>query len=625
MKYFSNSFLLILLSFLVFNSCIEEDFDQPPATGSDPGLTVTTTIAELVAMHTLGGGATEIKEDLVIKGVVVADDFSGNWYRSFVIQDETAGITVLIDLTESYFYYPIGREVYIKLNGLALDDYNNLVQLGKNNLVTGAVDGISNAGDYLVRSVLKGSPEPKLKTITQLTLNDVNTLIQLDDVFFVDTFGTYADAVGQNSLNVDLSNCDGNTVIVRSSGFADFAGTRVARGQGTFIGVLSIFRSDFQFLIRNLDDLDMNGARCGGGTGGTGCNGVTVPTVTGVDEDFQSGNNNDPVAINGWTNAIIKGSRSWQFKDFQGNVYAQATAFNDNSPEMETWLVTPLIQISDQAKVLTFETAKAFYTHAGLTAWLSTDFECDPTLAVWTPLTATLAGQSDNDNDWVASGDIDLSALIGQKVAIGFKYVGSGTGGQTGTFRVDNLKLGTGGGNTGGNDPCTNGNGPLEVSTLNVDFSNGANNDPVVETGWVNLAAVGTRNWIYKEFSGNVYVQATAFNDTAPETASWLVTPLINATASTTLKFETAKAFWTHDGLTVWTSTDYSCDPLSATWTPLNATIAGQNDPDHDWIPSGTIDLSGFAGSKVAIGFKYEGNNNAGLTASYRVDNVIVQ
>ena len=613
--------LFVLL--LTFSACVEEDFDRPPTEGSDPGLTVTTTIKELKAMHTFGSTET-ITDDLIIKGVVIADDASGNWYKSFVLADETGGITLLVDIAESYVLFPRGREIYVKLKGLVMADYNNLIQLGGYIANDGSLGDIVEVTDHLIKSVSRGEPVANVKTITQLSLDDVGTLIKLENVNFLDTTGTYADAINQNSVNLDLANCNGNSILVRTSGFADFASQPVASGGGTFVGVLSIFRSDFQLLIRDLNDLDMAGPRCNGG-GGIDCNGGTVPTVSGVDEDFENGVNNAPVAINGWTNAVIKGSRSWQYKEFQGNIYVQATAFNDNSPEMETWLVTPLIQITDQTKILTFETAKAFYTHNGLTAWLSTDFECDPTMAVWSPLGGTLAGQNAADNAWIPSGDIDLSALIGQKVAIGFKYVGSGTGGQTGTFRVDNLKLGTGGGNTGGGDPCTNGNGPLMVDNLNVEFSNGSNNDPVQETGWVNIAAVGTRNWIYKEFSGNVYVQATAFNDTAPQTASWLVTPLINATASTKLSFETAKAFWTHDGLTVWTSTDYDCDPLTATWTPLNATLAGQNDADHDWVPSGNIDLSGFAGSTVAIGFKYEGNNTAGLTASYRVDNVKVQ
>ena len=193
---------------------------------------------------------------------------------------------------------------------------------------------------------------------------DVNTLIQLNDVNFLDTTSTYADAIGQNDLNVDLADCDGNTVIVRTSGFADFAATKVASGGGTFVGVLSIFRDDFQFLIRNLEDLGMNGPRCD--DSGTDCNGSVVPTVSGVDEEFENGSDNDAVSINGWTNAVVKGTRNWIYKEFSGNVYVQASAFGDSSPEMETWLVTPLIEVTDQTKTLTFETAKAYYTHDGL-------------------------------------------------------------------------------------------------------------------------------------------------------------------------------------------------------------------------------------------------------------------
>ncbi|MCU0348292.1 MAG: DUF5017 domain-containing protein, partial [Saprospiraceae bacterium] len=119
---------------------------------------------------------------------------------------------------------------------------------------------------------------------------------------------------------------------------------------------------------------------------------------------------------------------------------------------------------------------------------------------------------------------------------------------------------------------------------------------------------------------------ATAFNDTAPDMAAWLVTPLVDITGPMTLTFETAKAFWTHDGLSVWISNDFDCDPLNATWNEINtATIAGMPNVDHEWIPSGDIDLSDFIGQKVAIGFKYVGSGTTGLTSSYRVDNVVIQ
>ncbi len=627
MKSFIKFFLPTLFLGLAFNACIKEDFDQPPTDGADPGLTVTTTIAELKALHSFGQFET-ISEDLVIKGTVVADDASGNLFQAFVLQDETGGIMVKIEISDSYTLYPVGREVYIKCKGLVLGDYNNLIQLGGFISNDNQLGNILKVSDHLVRGLKVTPPAPKVRTLAQLTTDDVNTLVTVTGVEFVESTSTWADPVNRISYNLDIEDCNNVSLIVRTSGYATFAGTVVPTGNGNLTGVLGIFRDDLQFLVRDLNDVAMSGDRCdGGGGGGTDpCAGGTVPTVAGVDEDFESGANNDPVQINGWTNIALKGSRTWQFKEFSGNIYAQATAFNDTNGEMDTWLVSPLVEVTADAKVLTFETAQAFYTHDGFTAVISTDFECDPTTATWVPLTATLADAGSPSNEWIASGDIDLSALIGQKVAIGFHYVGSGTSGQTGTFRVDNVKLGMGGGGTGGNDPCLNGNPPLTVATIAEDFSTGVNNTDITLTGWTNLAELGTRRWQSKLFSGNTYVQATAFNDTNPEMAAWLVTPLIEITGPKVLRFETAKAFWTHDGLSVWISTDFNCDPLTATWEEVStAILAGSPNADHEFIPSGDIDLSSFMGQKVAIGFKYVGNNSTGLTTSYRVDNVSVQ
>ncbi|MEZ4959191.1 MAG: DUF5689 domain-containing protein [Saprospiraceae bacterium] len=623
MKNLAKIFLPLFLISLAFNACIKEDFDQPPTCGTDPKLPVTTTIQELKALRT-SAAYDEIKEDLIIKGVVVADDASGNWYKSFVLQDSTAGIVILIDQADSYVNYPRGREVYVRLKGLYLSDYNELIQLGGFIQQDGTVGPVVNLTDHLVKSVCGVMPTPKVKKISELTVNDVSTLVTLEGtVNFTATGVTFADAVNQTTTNLDLADCDGNTVIVRTSGFADFAAETVPSGGGTFTGVLSIFRSDYQFLIRDLSDLDMNGPRCNG-SGGDPCNGGTVPTVTGVDEDFQSGADNDPIALDGWTNAVIQGSRSWQFKAFQGNIYAQATAYNDAAATMETWLVTPLIEITNQTKILTFESAQAFYTHAGLTAWFSTDFKCDPVAATWVPLAATLAGPGDANYAFVPSGDIDLSALIGQKVAIGFKYEGSGPNDKTGSYQLDNIKLGEGG-NTGGNDPCQNGNPPLEVATLNEDFQSGTNDATLALTGWQNIATEGTRTWRYKVFQGNVYTQATAYTDTAPGMETWLITPLVTIDAAKTLSFETAKAFWFHDGLSIWISSDFECDQATASWQPLNATLASQSDADYAFVPSGNIDLSPFIGKSIAIGFKYIGNGPGGKTTTYIVDNVKIQ
>ncbi len=628
MKNLIKFFLPTLFLGVVFNACLKEDFDQPPTDGTDPGLTANATIAQVKALHSIGQLET-ITEDWIIKATVVADDASGNLYQAFVIQDETGGIMVKIETTDSYTLYPIGREIYIKCKGLVIGDYNNLYQLGGFITDDGQLGNIIKVSDHLVRGAKSATPPvPKVRQISELTFDDVNTLVTVTNVQFslADTSLGFADPVTRTTYNRDLQDCNGLALLVRTSGYAEFAGVKLPAGGGTLTGILQIFRDDLQFIVRNMNDVQLNGARCSGPVGPDPCANGPVPVVAGVDENFESGVNNDPVNLAGWSNIILKGTRSWQFKYFNTdqNTYAQATAFNDTSPEMDIWLVSPRVDVTATNKILTFETATAFNNHDGFTAMISKDFECDPTTATWQTLNATLAISSSPSNAWIPSGDVDLSTFIGQKVAIGFHYTGSGPGGQTSTYRVDNVKFGTGGG-VGPTDPCTGVTAPT-VGFLSEDFTGGALNATITEVGWTTSAVQGARFWIYKNFSGNDYAQATSFNDTSPNMESWMVTPLVDIVSPMTLSFETAKAFYTHDGLTVWVSNNFKCDPTAATWTQLSgATIAGSVNVDNEWVFSGDIDLSAYVGQKVAIGFKYVGSGPGGQTGTFRVDNVIVQ
>ena len=152
---------------------------------------------------------------------------------------------------------------------------------------------------------------------------------------------------------------------------------------------------------------------------------------------FSSIADNDDILLPDWANISVKGTRLWRAKEFGGNHYAQATAFGDQSAEMETWLITPGIVLSSPKKIK-FETAKAFYVHDGLSIWISSDFNgSDVTGANWQQLFPNLANASSPDNTFIPSGDIDLSGFTGT-VYVGFRYIGSGPGGQTTSFRVGN-------------------------------------------------------------------------------------------------------------------------------------------------------------------------------------------
>ena len=214
-------------------------------------------------------------------------------------------------------------------------------------------------------------------------------------------------------------------MVMFTRGQASFSGDALPTGELTVTAILSEF-NEAQLILKSRGDVE------GGGTGGE--------TVETIDEKFSGESNNVNISASGWSNIAVKGTRLWQGKEFDSNLYAQATAFNDASVEMETWLITPKIDLS-KPKTLEFESSQAFYNHDGLTVWVSSDFDGeDVTAATWEALSPTLAGSTSPDHEWIGSGLVDLSAFTGE-IHIGFKYVGSDSGGKTTSYRLDNVKV----------------------------------------------------------------------------------------------------------------------------------------------------------------------------------------
>src|SRR6185295_6519436 len=86
--------ILIVAASIAIVSC-NKKFDEPPVY-EPPVITPDLTIADLKAMHT-SGQFEQITVDKTIGGVVIADDRSGQFYKTIVIQDETGGISVSLD------------------------------------------------------------------------------------------------------------------------------------------------------------------------------------------------------------------------------------------------------------------------------------------------------------------------------------------------------------------------------------------------------------------------------------------------------------------------------------------------------------------------------------------------
>lgn len=437
-------FLLLSLFATFFAvSCVDQDFDEPPVGGvavEAPENLIT--IAALKAKHTLGQ-IEKIEDSVAIEGVVIADDQSGNYFKTLVIQDATAGIEVKINTTDLYNDYPIGQQIYVQLKGMYIGDYRGLTHIGGTTYENNGFLNVGGIEEVLIREhISKGKSnqaiEPEIVTIEDLNSSHISRLIQLEHVQFTeaDAGKTFADSKNKIAINLNLEDCTGSTITLRTSGYADFASLATPTGSGAMTAIYSVFGETKQLFIRTEKDLRFTNERCDGTTGGGGGGGTGSLEV-----DFQNQTDHADIQVEGWQNISLAGddTRKWIARTFQGNVFAQATAFQDKKPKMDTWLISPALDLS-KVSTLSFETAAAFWTHEGLSVLIATDYNgTDTEAATWQSLSTAVANEGSEQYAWVPSGEVDLSEYSGT-AHIAFRFVGTSDA-HTGTFRLDNIVI----------------------------------------------------------------------------------------------------------------------------------------------------------------------------------------
>ncbi len=272
-KHFKIYFLMLSL-LAVITSCVKNEIDEPPTGGSDPIVSGTKiTIDSLKNYFT--GSNKQINDDVYIEAIVNADDRSGNIYKELIVQDATGGMAFQIDESNFYTDFPVGRKVFVKLKGLWIADNSGVLNVGGYIDLSGALGRIPLA--LIPNFILKGSyyhPVP-VDTIDITMASDalINKLVCFKKVEFVDYNNTYADAINQQDENRDIQDCNGNVILMRNSGYANFAGEKLPRLNGNLTAVLQKYNSDFQLKIRDTKDVAFVNLRC------DGSGGVATPTT----------------------------------------------------------------------------------------------------------------------------------------------------------------------------------------------------------------------------------------------------------------------------------------------------------------------------------------------------------
>ncbi|PKP49558.1 MAG: hypothetical protein CVT94_04575 [Bacteroidetes bacterium HGW-Bacteroidetes-11] len=257
--------VFIILASTPFTSCVDGDFEQPPIIVPKADFEANRTILQLknYYLDTLNRALTLIDKDIVISGIVVANDQSGNLYKRMVIQDASGAIELSLDKNSLYNEYKVGQRLFIKTKGMYIGDYNNLIQLGY--IFGGKIGRLPESfiPAHLFRDSFPGVP-PAPSVLNLATLPTVSTdiikeprmstLVKLENVRFVEVGEMFAP---QNVDNTERTLIDqsGKSIKVRTSKYCNFASDTLPGGYGTVEGILSAFNSNWQFTLRSKDDV----------------------------------------------------------------------------------------------------------------------------------------------------------------------------------------------------------------------------------------------------------------------------------------------------------------------------------------------------------------------------------
>lgn len=256
-----------------------------------------------------------------IEAYVTSSDEGGNFYKSISLMslDGTKGFSMPVDNYNLYTEFEPGRKVTVKLdkNRYFNKQYGSTV-IGSS--YEGGVGRISGAEykNVILRSCEEINENDIVKNLTiSAAKNDqyLNMLIEFDAVQFTDIsvgkkyYDASVNSIG-GATNHTITDVDGNTIIVRVSEYAVFANNTIPSLNGKIRGVLTKYNSDYQFMIRTINDVNLTNQR-----------------LNPVIENFESFATNT-AAFPNYLNLKVLGTNDWFVGSFNGNKYLQARKGN---------------------------------------------------------------------------------------------------------------------------------------------------------------------------------------------------------------------------------------------------------------------------------------------------------
>ncbi len=452
------TFIIGVIAF--FTSCVKDTFKTPVLDNCiNPGLSKTKEVVTIykMAINPVAKSPSVIPNtpiysaDDIIEAYVISSDEGGNFYKSMYFQplDGSKGFNFSIDEVNVYTKnLQPGKKVFVKLKGLAFANPTSLatgLTFGAPPTEQYVVDRLSGLTykNYIIPSCDMVNENDIVHPITLAQANTdtyLNTLVEFDNVQFSDEsssgmFDTFRNDDYDSSIYITNGT---NSMIVRTSRFANFAGYQVPSGRGKIRGVLTKYNTGYQIIMRTERDAKMPNPRVDYilPIGGTALK--YLPTFS---ETFQS----YAVTTKGavfpkYVNDAYFGSRYWDVKLQGTNKYIQMSSFGSGGSN-KTYLAMPVA--FTPGNKFSFKTKDGFNLGSVLKVYYSTNYvpKGDMSKATLVDITSnfiissgSLTGYATN---FTNSGNYVIPVNLTGNGFFIFEY--SGTSTRTTTMEIDDI------------------------------------------------------------------------------------------------------------------------------------------------------------------------------------------
>lgn len=672
-----NPYLLSLyFAFLLsFFGCVHDDkYQDPELQGYQcADLTANFTLEALKAKYVNSVYVFPENAQEIIEGYVTSTDETGNIYKTIYIQDKpenpTHGFVISVDLLSAYTRFPQGSKIYIKLAGLALGMYGNVVQLGISEGGTGNSTSVSRIPEKKIMSNMFRSCSvrekivPMVFTAAQMvSANDryIGCLIQINNAEFDsrDLCTTFASSGSAEDKIIR----DGTTTaarIVRNSNFSSFANQILPSGNGKFIGIYSKFNSTYQMYINKVSDLDMNTFPRLDGISANPCvysdAGLTQKTVSEIKQMY----NNALTVING--NFVLKAKVT--ANDKSGNLFKyiyvedptggirinidKQNLFGDSRFIVGKEVYIKLNQLVIGSVSGELQLGQAFNNSVGRIAEKDIYrhfFDSQNSASTVVP--------TERQIPQLSAADVGRFVIIKNLQFIASdlerKYAGAvatnrtleDCNGNQITLRTSNFAdfaaetVESGRGDVKAVVGFFNGSFQLTIlDLLGADLDLPRCDGSVYEilptlyaenfaaggfsTDWSVISVSGAQTWATSNVSnGNdYYAVMNGFSTINNANEDWLISKPVSLAG----KSKAALSFisdvrYAGNSLQVYVTDNYTGNPATTTWFLLPTILDSNNLAFGDWVGSGNVSLNAYLGKNIRVSFKYTSTNFSAAT-----------